>query len=308
MTKRYIILLIYLLILCHIKAQDCEIALSVVIPEQRELPGAVQSNLENKLRLIATENGLGASSAANQFALTANVSLLNKRNLPGPPMQFSCIMNVHLYIVDARGKNIFSSTEVEVKGVGNSELRSFADAIRRIQPGNKHIQNFVSKGREKILAYYDNQYPSILQKAQSLAAMKNYDAALFETTRIPECSKGYEEAWALATDIYRKYVDQLCTESLALAKTEWMAEQNAAGAVKAGKHLSQIYPDAACYADAMRLYVEIKNKVADDWTFEMKKYDDSISLEQQRMEMIKSVGEAYGSGQQPSTTNLMWLK
>ena len=88
----------------------------------------------------------------------------------------------------------------------------------------------------------------------------------------------------------------------------WAAEQNATGAQKAGEFLAEIYPDAKCYEDAMNLYKEIKGKVLDDWEFEMKQYQDGIDLEKQRINAMREVGVAFGKGQQPTTTNIGFLK
>ena len=95
-------------------------------------------------------------------------------------------------------------------------------------------------------------------------------------------------------------MDQVCVENLAAAKAAWAAEQNSTGAAEAGKYLSEIYPDAKCYGDAEELYKEIKGKVLDDWKFEMKKYNDQVALESQRINAAREIGVAYGNHQQPT--------
>jgi len=93
-----------------------------------------------------------------------------------------------------------------------------------------------------------------------------------------------------------------------MAKTTWMSQQNSEGAEAAAEYLSQIYPDATCYGEAQQLYAEIKGKVLDDWKFEMKKWQDGVDLEAQRINAFREVGIAFGQGQQPSTTNIAWLR
>ena len=46
----------------------------------------------------------------------------------------------------------------------------------------------------------------------------------------------------------------------------------------------------------------------DDWKFEMKQYQDGIDLEKQRINAMREVGVAFGKGQQPTTTNIGFLK
>ena len=73
--------------------------------------------------------------------------------------------------------------------------------------------------------------------------------------------------------------------------------------------LAQIDPDAACYADAAKLMTEVKRQVRSDIDFEMRqKYNDQVKIERERIAAIRAIGVAYGKGQQPTTTNLMFLR
>ena len=145
-------------------------------------------------------------------------------------------------------------------------------------------------------------------KARSLAKQKDFEQALFLMQSIPsECDK-YVQAVELGNEIYQMYVDYLCDINLAKARTAWAAEQNSYGASAAGEYLSQIYPEAKCYGEAMALYSEIKGKVLDDWKFEMKMYQDGVDLERERINAWRDVGVAYGQGQQPTTTNIGFLR
>ena len=59
----------------------------------------------------------------------------------------------------------------------------------------------------------------------------------------------------------------------------------------------------------MSLYKEVKAKVKDDWDFQMRqKYNDQIEIRKQIIEAARAVGTAYGKGQQPKTTNILWMK
>ena len=40
----------------------------------------------------------------------------------------------------------------------------------------------------------------------------------------------------------------------------------------------------------------------------MKKWQDGVDLESQRINAFREVGVAYGQGQQPTTTNIGWLR
>ena len=288
------------------KAQDCDIPLMVVITDQvEELTPGADSFIENKMRQIAVDNGLAASADFTQFAITPKIHLIDKEILPGPPRNFVLNTEVTLYIADFWGEKVFASTTLNVKGVGSNETKAYTDAIKKINPRNKNIQDFVSNAKAKIIEYYDANYPAIIKKAQSMAGMKNYNEAMFHLMSIPACSKGYDEALKASATVYQQYVDQMCEQNLNKAKMAWAAQQNSYGAEEAGAYLAYIYPDAKCYGEASKLYKEIKGKVLDDWKFVLKMYDDAVSLEKQRINAWKEVGVAYGKGQK-ATTVVFW--
>lgn len=309
--KRYFgwFLLLALLSVRHAMGQDCDMPLRVVVPEQIEaLDATSEAQIRNKLRQIALRNGIVGSSECSPFAITALVDVLDKEIIPGSPTKTIYVLNVNLFIVDTHDQKIYSSATVEVRCAGNSDTKAYINGIKQLSPSNKEVQLCIETGKQKMLAYYDRNYQTIIKRANTMAGMKRYEEALFNIMSIPECCVGYDAAMKQALNIYQKYVDQLCVENLAKAKMAWAAEQNADGAVAAGEYLAYIYPDAGCYGEAMSLYKEIKAKVLDDWKFEIRKYDDSVSIEEQRIKAIRDIGVAYGNGQQPTTTNLMWLK
>lgn len=293
----------------HLYAQDCDIPLRVIVPWQvEELPTASKAYFVNKLRQIVVNNGIVGSSECTPFAITAKFDIIDKHVVPGPPSKIVQTLSISLFIIDTHEEKIFSSTSIDVKAVGNNETKAYMDAIKQISPSNKEVQGFVQVGKNKMLDYYDRNFNVIIKKAQTLASLKKYEEALYHVTSIPECSKGYDVSVKIALSIFQAYENQLCTENLAKAKMAWVSDQSTAGANKAGQFLSCIYPDAACYEEAMQLYKEIKEKIVSDWKFEMKQYSDAVSLESQRISAVKAIGTAYGNGQKPTTTSLIWMK
>ena len=70
------------------------------------------------------------------------------------------------------------------------------------------------------------------------------------------------------------------------------------------RYLSEIYPDAACYKDAMDLFKEIKRQLGEEWKFMMKQYNDAVAIETQRMEMMREIAIAYAKNQPKETINI----
>ena len=286
------------------------ITLSVIVPEQQDpLPAGAESYLVNKLTQVAINNGIAAGRDFGRFFIAANIGMATKDILPGPPTQISQNMEVTLYIADYFDQKIYSSTTIEATGVGTNETKSFINALQNMPVKSQQLNQFVTEGKDKILAYYRQQGDLIIQQAKTLAAQRKYEEAFFLLTAIPDAVRDvYERAMDATLEIYQSYVDYLCDVNLAKARAAWAAHQNSQGAEAAGVFLSQIYPDAKCHAEAMELYAEIRDKVLADWQFEMKKWQDGIDLESQRIEAMRQIGVAYGNGQQPTTYGIGWLR
>lgn len=285
------------------------ISLKVIVEDAPEVvPAGAKVQVINKLNTLITKNGIASGDLLNRFFITVIPTPLTKDIIPSAPVQIAQTLEMTFYIADYFDKKVFSTASVEVKGVGTNETKSYMNAIKSINVNSPVLLKFIDEGKAKIIDYYNSQAETILSQAKALALKKQYEEALYLLTSIPsECEK-YNQSLALSIEIYQQYINYLCDVNLAMAKTTWMSQQNSEGAEAAAEYLSQIYPDATCYGEAQQLYAEIKGKVLDDWKFEMKKWQDGVDLEAQRINAFREVGVAFGQGQQPSTTNIAWLR
>lgn len=293
-----------------VKGTNCELPIAVVIGKQaEEIPEAARSVLENSLTRMATASGMNADFHFSNFVLTAQVDVLDKDILPGPPMQISRTLGVTLYLGDAATQTKYASAYVEVAGVGTNDTKCLINAFRRLNAGNAEIKRMIALGKQKMMTYFDDHYGDILQNARRKAALQQYEEAIALAMSIPVCSRGGDEATAAALEIYATCRDKLNLELLNRARTIWAAGQNREAAVEAGRLLSLIDPDAACYSDAVALAEEIKRQIRSDLDFVMREqYADQVRLEEARIEAIRAIGVAYGRGQQPRTTHITWVR
>lgn len=291
-------------------AQKCELPIAILLDEQIvNIPTSAMSVLGNTLNRIANQANINVDLDYAQFVLTVSIDQLDKSIIPGPPAQVVHNLGVTFYIADVINKKKFSTAYLEIKGVGKGENKAITDAFRHLNSNNKEIKGMLADAQQKILSYYDTQYPNILKEAKRKASLQLYEEALTMAISIPSCSQGGDEAMAVALEIYTKYLNKVNLVLLNKAKLVWAANQTIGGASDAGEYLALIDPDAACYEDAMELYKEMKAQVRKDLDFEMReKYADAIKLEEQRIDAIKAIGVAYGNNQKPTTTNLAWLR
>lgn len=292
------------------QAQDCALPIAIRLDNDfSNIPAESSDMLYQTLMRIATENGLSTDAVHTPFILTAHCNVLDKSNLPGPPVQTVYNLGLTLYIADTYNQKKFATAYLTLKGVGNGETKSYIQAFRQLNANTGKIQSLINDGKAKMMNYYNTQYRTIINEAKRLAAQQQYEEALMMVMGIPACSKGGEEATRYCLQLYSQYIDRLNLFLLNQARALWTAGQTQESAIEACSLLAQIDPDASCYADAVRMMSEIKKQVRSDIDFEVRqKYNDSVETERARIEAIRAIGVAYGKGQQPTTTNLMWLR
>ena len=309
MKKFYSICIAALMSATMFAAETEFLPISVCATDATEsFPTGAKAMIENKLTQLLTKNGIAGLDYMGQFVLTVTTTPLDKDIIPGPPKKIREKMEMNLYIVDAYARTIFSSTSFSVQGIGETDNRCYLNAISHMPLQTPAIAKFISEGKAKIIEYYDHEAQNIIKKAQFLAKQKKYDEALFWVALVPQQCQHYDEALAAGMEIYQQYLDNACNENLAMARAAWAGEQNSMGAYAAGEYLANILPDAGCYDDAMALYSEIKAKVLDDWKFEMKKYQDGVDLESQRINAMREVGVAYGEHQPQNNTSIEFVR
>lgn len=310
MKRNNILIAIFLMAVAGVYAQECVMPISIKLDEDfTNVPSAASSVLYQSLNRIATENGLTTDAPTTPFVLTAHCDVLEKNNLAGPPIQTVCNLGITFYIADTYTQKKFGTAYITLDGVGTGEVKSYINAFRRINANNGEITSLINRGKKNMMNYYDTQYPNIIKEAKRLASLQKYEEALTMVLSIPICSKGGEEASEYGLQLYTRYLDRMNFFLLNHAKALWAAGQDQQTAYDVCAMLAQIDPDAACYAEAGKLMKEIKSQVRNDIDFEMRiKYQDQILLEKDRISAARAIGVAWGNGQKPTTTNLMWLR
>lgn len=291
-------------------ANDCEIHLMARPVEQvTGIPDEINEQMISRLTVALTKVGVAASPDYGQFFLTGKFLDAYKDVVPGPPKSHVMHTTLTLYVGDAFNQTVYSTCSFDLRGVGASEQRAYINALSGLNASNKKFSDFVEAAKVKIINYYDNNYKTILAKAERAAAMRNYDEALMYSVSIPECSKGYGEASRKTLSYYQSYIDYEGQMLLTAARAAWAESPDREGAEIAHGYLLQIDPAAACYPQAESLMSNISKVVKSNWDFENReKYKDALETERRLIDAARAVGVAYGNGQQPQTTNLMWLK
>ncbi|MGB0886924.1 MAG: hypothetical protein ACPGSL_02270 [Vicingaceae bacterium] len=276
---------------------------SWVPPTIEGMPRVARKNLTNKLKQVVTRNGLGGSPFNTRFIISANVSVMSKDILPGPPPMHAYNLDITLYIGDGIEGTVFASETISVKGVGTNENKAYISALKRISPKNPDVQAFVKTGKEKIIQYYKDNCDLIIKKANTLADQNKYEQAIYMLSAIPSaCEECYVKAMNAIKPIYKKQIDRDCKIKLQKATGIWNAAQDMAAAEEAGRMLASIDPDASCAPQARTLANKIAAKVkqidAREWKYIVKDQQQ----ESERIKAIRDIGVAYGKGPKANVT------
>lgn len=276
---------------------------SVWIPEQDNLPEGAKRNLENKLMQIATNNGLSGDQAGSRFILTANMIVTSKDITPTAPPMEAYNIDVTFYIGDGLDGTKFASYTTSVKGVGRNETKALNSAFKNIKIDNSKYQSFISRGKKKIIEYYNTRCNFLIKEAQTLASQNRFEEAMYKLSGVPEvCKDCYDECLDAVAPMYQAHIDRDCKMKLNKANNIWAANQSVEAANAAGALLSTIEPNAVCFGEVKSLASKIASRVKGidgrEWKYILKD-------QAQTSEMIaayRAIGVAYGNGQPESIT------
>ena len=328
--KKLLISLIYCLFLVKSYAQEApksddfgRIILNTLVSDQLKLPKEAKDQLENKLKQIATNYGMAGSVVNPRFIITANISVLSKDIIPGPPQMIAQNIDVTFFIGDAIENKIFSNLLLSIKGVGTNENKAFIDAIKNIITKNEKIELFISDAKNKIIAFYAAQCNSYITQAQNLKQNQKFDEAIYLLSQIPEvCSDCYFKANKELNEIYNSKINFESSTNLINAKSIWAANPTESGAEEAKNYIMRINPSAKCYTEANTLLKTINNKLITDEKERLRKEEEyekrqqkidaenaktEAELEKQRINAYREMAVEYAKNQ-PAVVyrNIYW--
>lgn len=315
-TKKLLLLVVSCMMAVAVQAQDCVMPIAVALKSAtaQPLPIAQQRVVANKLRqLLSATSGATGTVGFHSFALVPDYEVLNKSVTPGPPRKTVYQLQLSMQVLNTADGVVFEAYTTQLDGVGNSEYQAFSDAVKRLAPKNKDIISFMTRAQRKMIDYYNNNAERMLTKARALEQTRQYDEALSQLCIIPSCCNGYDEAQQLIVDIWQKRVNLEGQRILQKAKAIWAAGQDMESAQRAAMLLTEIDPESSSIPAATELLSEIKQKVGEEneWAreLEMKKYNDTLDMDQRRLDAAREVAIAFAENQkEEQTPNLVFVE
>jgi hypothetical protein len=232
------------------------VALTAVVMDD-DIPQAAARQLLNKMTQIVTKGGC-AGISNSRFVITCSADVLTKDIVPGPPTMHAYTLSMTFFIGDGVEGRLFSSTSVEVKGVGETPEKAYINAFKSVRVNDPAFKPFVEKGRQGIIDYYNTQCELILTEARTKAERQEYTKAIEQLTAVPAvCEECYNKAQDASVEVYKAWRDNFCRMALTKAKSAWTIHD----AKTAVEILGEIPPEAECAAEAEALRAEIAEAV-----------------------------------------------
>lgn len=299
--------------------------ISVEVPQRNDFPTEACRQLELKLkRLLTTDNNIAENTPGSNFVLTAKVAVKSKDIIAGPPQMISENFDMIFMIGDVQENKVYETVTIPFVGVGLNENKAMIMAINKINPDDQKLKDFVKRAKVKILRYYEERCPQLIQQAKQQAASKNYDAAIYTLVQIPNISDCSNDAQNLALDYYEEYTNFEAVSLLNDAKAIWLAHPNEEGAAQVAVIIEKIPVLTNVQDNVDKFIKEVSSKLNADknreWNFKMRKYNDEVSKarEQQRADnaarrqaisACRQIGLAYASNRPTVVYNqnlLLW--
>ena len=275
---------------------------SVVLDRENKIPEEIKNQLLSKLTQISANSGMGGNSITPRFVIAAKINIITKDIVAGPPQMMALNAEIVFFIGDAEANQVFATSTITGKGLGTNENKALISLIQNINVNNKILLELTQNGKNKIIDYYNSQCDFILKKADAKADQQQYDEALYHLTQVPElCKNCYIKCLSEVQKLYKKKIDRESILKLNEAKNKWNAHQDRKSADEIESILSSIEPESNSFKEASEFSEMIKVKIKTiekrDWDFKMKKYNDDINLETQRIESAKQAAIAYYQNQ-----------
>lgn len=238
-------------------SSEGKIVLTPYVENSRNTPQADKILLD-KLSRIVTQNGMVGTGVTTPFIITAHAVELSNMQTSTAPVKRVVELSVTFYVGNGDDGTLFSSYNVEVKGVGADMAEAYASAFKKIKVNDPGLSSAILLGKERVGEYYDSNAAAIMTHAKAMAAAGDYESAYNSLFSIPSICTQYVEAQDLIAKYSKQQIEQTNMELIATARAAWSSAPTDDGAAEAEAYISQIMmPSEKVNTQANKLLNEI---------------------------------------------------
>lgn len=197
--------------------------------------------LLDKLDRIVSKYGVGSGvGLSSPFIITGHAIELNKETTATAPPQTVVDLSLTLYIGNGEEGTVFSTCNMNLRGVGKNLDAAYASAFRKLNINDPELDAAIKEGRARIAKYYAEAGPGLIKQAEALVASGDYAGAYGVLLRIPPVCPQYDEAQDLLLAYVQREADSRNGDVVARARAAWSANPTPAGADAARTILAEM--------------------------------------------------------------------
>lgn len=259
---------------------------------------------EGKLTQLLSNFGIASSDYNNGLFLQPNI-IINSEDIVEGGMQNINIVNMTLQLLIKQDQTnlVFSSFSKTLKGTGRNTGLAINNAINSLSANDPSLADFMKRGSEKVLGYYDANCDQIISRSTNLDKSGRFEESLALLMSVPEAASCFKTAQNKSVETFRNFQKKNCSSEIKDAKM-YIAQKEYSAAFDI---LGNIDSGSPCAAESNTLVKNIENKISAEekkqWDLQMKLHQDQVTLQKQRINAIKDIAVSfYNSQKRPATT------
>ncbi len=311
MKKIFCICIASLLLAMPGMAQQITVAPAHLVSDY-EVPVKLDNQMKSKLQRCLTAYGITSEIGMSSFAMVPEVVINDEQTSTTVPVYCNVDFDLVISLKDVYTGKIFSTFVQKAKGKGTNKSNAIAKGISAISLNTPDFQSFCESAKQKVVAYYEQQMPSMIASAKAAANTRNYEQAIGILSEIPEECSGYSsKVVPLIGSFYKTKINEDGSSILAEAKAAWAKNPNEAGAEEVATILSQMPANCTSSAGATALMQEIKKRItaldARQFAFEKQAQANEHSEQMAQISAARAVAVAWAKSQPKQVTKVyLW--
>lgn len=216
--------------------------------------GSISDNLKKRLERIVLSNSFG-KSVNDRFGVVVKPTINLEDIYQSTPPKYIFEFDLDVIVIDYEEKVKFGSFTFEnLKGLNSNRERALMSGIKSFKQ-TPEFRMFLSRMKESIINFYNDQCELILSKSKTLANNDDFNNAFLTLSSIPSvCTDCYQKSLNLFEVLYKQKLEREC-QSIVSQANSLIAKEDYKSASSV---LSGVLPGISCHSEVLDLIDKIE--------------------------------------------------
>lgn len=195
------------------------ISIRPMVKNTVSIDDASKKLLINRLTGIINHSGAAGADSYTQFVLIADFTVADKAIAMNINTVQTIEYVVNFFLTDVVNKRVFATTEIRIKGVGETEQKAMSNALKSISEKDTRITVMLQRGKDRIMEFYSGECERIMANIEELKNMGQHLLAFATLANMPETSGDcYERSGLMLGELYMEVSRNNCMERENMAR------------------------------------------------------------------------------------------